>query len=1526
MKRVFITLLALVTIVAGARAQDMAATPLTLEAAEAGTINIVNPGMLTIEYNLNSAGWTAAKTNPISIAVAANDVVQFRGDNESYSMSGNFNITSTGNVYVYGNVMSLISSTNFATANTLTGMHALGGLFCAGWNWDPSSSTIPHLQDGYPTSNSTIRNHPTKDIVLPATQLSDFCYYQMFAGCTGLTRTPLLPATNLRLANGDYSQGVYAMMFAGCTGLTTAPTLPATIVGHNNYLGMFAGCTGLTAAPALPAMEMTSDLYAYMFADCTNLVTPPALPATRLFSMCYNHMFAGCTSLTTAPDLNAWKLADLCYWGMFEDCTSLNSVKCLARDISASDCIGEWMKGVPATGTFTKATPMTDWTTGMDGIPAGWTVVDGGISDSDMGYAPLSFQAVADGAITAKVSQYASFPGIAIEYQKNDGAWATVNWNEPISVNAGDVVRFHGNNASCADEYGNGFSFVCSNDCYVYGNVMSLLSSTDYATATTLTADYAFANLFTDEWNPNTTIKNHPDYDLFLPATTLSNYCYSGMFVGCQGLTRAPELPATVMADYCYNDMFNGCTGLTEVPMLPATTLAEGCYCFMFNGCTGLTNEYVTITLPATTLAPSCYDRMFMGCTSLLFAPMLPATTLANGCYSEMFMGCTSLMSGPALPAKTLVEGCYNMMFNGCTNLNAVQCMATDISADYCTFEWMDGVAAKGTFTKPTLMNEWAEGISGIPSGWTKATGTIRDGDMFIMPLCLEAIDDCTITIDCGGNNMTLSSDYLTIWSTKPYWNTQTGSSFSYTLSAGQQLVLKGLNSSYEGVSINSTGDFYVYGNIMSLVNGDDYATLPELAAANAFKQLFKNNTHVKSHPEKELILSAPTLTEGCYQEMFSGCTGINNIVCLATDITATDATTNWLSGVAATGTFTKPSTVTAWSENSPSGIPTGWTAKSITYVPPTFDAQGSPLTLETTEDATTIRVTNPLRLSIKYSTDGGNTSMTTNANPITISGLAAGTKVQFWGNNAAYATSTSTNNSTVISADKEVYAYGNVMSLVDATNFATNVTLTGDYAFANLFNYTDNNLVKSHPKKELLLPATTLTPYCYYQMFRFCKAMTTAPALPATALAARCYANMFWGCTTLTAAPELPATELSSYCYSGMFGFCNALITAPALPATTLPVYCYQAMFRHCTSLKTAPALPATIMASRCYEFMFYDCTSLETAPALPATTMADYCYNSMFYNCSSLTAAPALPAKTLSIYCYNDMFYGCTALTAAPVLPAATLVEGCYACMFSSCRSLNSVKCYATDMSAASCTNNWLGGVAATGTFVKAHSADWSGLPGSGMYVDGIPDGWTTDYVYSYTVPASGIGTFSATDKVELPDGLTAYYCTTFDGDAKTISLNAISGGVIPAETGVLLRGTAGETYTLTATADDAEAISGNALVAVVVPTHIASTVGDYTNFMLKSGEFIKIAESATTNKLAANKAYLQILTAALGSTTRGITLVWDDGTTGISQMEDGRWQKADVIYDLQGRQFKGSRLNPGVYIVNGKKVIIK
>ncbi len=432
-------------------------------------------------------------------------------------------------------------------------------------------------------------------------------------------------------------------------------------------------------------------------------------------------------------------------------------------------------------------------------------------------------------------------------------------------------------------------------------------------------------------------------------------------------------------------------------------------------------------------------------------------------------------------------------------------------------------------------------------------------------------------------------------------------------------------------------------------------------------------------------------------------------------------------------GTFTMPAAFTnAYLTNT-----------SMTLTEAATD-RNTPLTFEAVTAGSTVRFKaasmSPTPI-LEYKTNDGEWMAYTSETTITLTNV--GDKISFRGNNTTLAANSWKQSTFYCSG--EIFLYGNVMSLLSKESFADNNVLTHDYSFKGLFYM--NSAIYNHSEKKIVLPATTLTKECYYNMFHGCTNLTTAPELPATMLADYCYSYMFEGSTSLTTAPELPATTLASNCYNSMFYGCTSLTTAPALPASVMALQCYMSMFSYCTglttapelpatdladecyhdmfdgcsSLNTTPELPATTLASDCYRAMFARCTSLTTAPELPATTLADYCYRAMFYNCTGLTTAPELPATTLANYCYYEMFSDCTSLTIAPNLPAMTLAVGSYYCMFEGCTNLNNVKSLATDLSAIYCTKDWLNGVASTGTFTKAAGVNWP----SGS--SGIPTGWT-------------------------------------------------------------------------------------------------------------------------------------------------------------------------------------------------------
>ena len=601
-----------------------------------------------ISYKYEDSDTWTRSTSDISINVPANKRVYFKGSFTTTGSIGTF-YASSGNISVRGNVMSLIYNDNFLNQTSLAGKNYIFKKLFA-------------MFRGYIADADKLS--------LPATTLSEGCYYMMFDNGWGLTKIPALPATTLT----DYC---YTSMFSGCDHLLNVPTdlLPATTMAAHCYEYMFAHCDRLLNPPALPATTLAESCYSTMFRECMDLVTAPELPATTLAPSCYYQMFFNCYDLTVAPVLFAPTLVYRCYMEMFYNCTHLIDVTCCAKDISATQCIVGWLGNVASTGTFHKDASTT-WTAGTNGIPSGWTVVNCDCNPNTSKY--LTTEALGDGNISLKKHTNSGYdskePLTDIQYSKNDGAWTSYTYGTNISVVTGDKVRWKAtlNDGNSTDYYSH---FYATADYKVYGNPLSVLNNDSFVYEPDVIYNYAYYRLFYNSSTLNDTS------DLALPATTLSIQCYAYMFYGCSNLTTAPALPATTLAQRCYHRMFYGCSNLTTAPALPATTLAQDCYYQTFYQCTSLTTAPA---LPATTLADACYEYMFDGCTSLTTTPVLPATTLADYCYRFMFRGCTSLTTAPALPATTLAGQCYAGMFDGCTSLTNAPALPATTLANNC--------------------------------------------------------------------------------------------------------------------------------------------------------------------------------------------------------------------------------------------------------------------------------------------------------------------------------------------------------------------------------------------------------------------------------------------------------------------------------------------------------------------------------------------------------------------------------------------------------------------------------------------------------------------------------------------------------------------------------------------------------------------------------------------------------------------------------------------------------------------------
>ena len=166
-------------------------------------------------------------------------------------------------------------------------------------------------------------------------------------------------------------------------------------------------------------------------------------------------------------------------------------------------------------------------------------------------------------------------------------------------------------------------------------------------------------------------------------------------------------------------------------------------------------------------------------------------------------------------------------------------------------------------------------------------------------------------------------------------------------------------------------------------------------------------------------------------------------------------------------------------------------------------------------------------------------------------------------------------------------------------------------------------------------------------------------------------------------------------------------------------------------------------------------------------------------------------------------------------------------------------------------------------------------------------------------------------------------AAYSAAAGGDGHSVTLTAVS--QMRPTSGYVLKGEPGP-YTLTAAVDQKKAADGPGSMkraAVYGSNVIPATDGGNYNYLLGNDSGIaKFFAPDGTSVLGAKKAFLQV-SSELTSEGRGLDIIIEDGTTGIMQITRSKYG-AEEYFNLSGQRV----VNPtkGLYIVNGKKVIIK
>lgn len=202
---------------------------------------------------------------------------------------------------------------------------------------------------------------------------------------------------------------------------------------------------------------------------------------------------------------------------------------------------------------------------------------------------------------------------------------------------------------------------------------------------------------------------------------------------------------------------------------------------------------------------------------------------------------------------------------------------------------------------------------------------------------------------------------------------------------------------------------------------------------------------------------------------------------------------------------------------------------------------------------------------------------------------------------------------------------------------------------------------------------------------------------------------------------------------------------------------------------------------------------------------------------------------------------------------------------------------------------------------------------------------------YVRTTSLPltTAQYGTYFTDEAFVMPEGVTGYTVTAKDGENLTLNEAYTAGTTVPASTALLLKATdeltESKTFDAVVVNSTEVAPTGNLLHGSVAEAQ-TSVTGATAYYKLANGDkglgFYYGAENGAAFTNGAHKAYLAVT--GTMSQMKGFSL--DGMTTGINQVSTTKTHNTN-IYDINGRRIQSlGAAQKGIYIVGGKKVIVK
>jgi len=499
--------------------------------------------------------------------------------------------------------------------------------------------------------------------------------------------------------------------------------------------------------------------------------------------------------------------------------------------------------------------------------------------------------------------------------------------------------------------------------------------------------------------------------------------------------------------------------------------------------------------------------------------------------------------------------------------------------------------------------------------------------------------------------------------------------------------------------------------------------------------------------------------------------------------------------------------------------------------------------------------------------------------------------------------------------------------------------------------------------------------------MFEGCKALTSIDVKDFNTQNVSDMSYMFEGCKALTSLDLSKFNTQNVSDMSYMFRNCSSLMNLDVSNFNTQNVTNMSFLFSRCSSLSNLDVSSFDTRNVTDMSFLFSFCSSLSNldVSSFDTRNVTDMC--ALFQGCSLLTSIDVNNFDTKNVMRMDGIFHNCSLLkeldlknfNTLNVTDMSGMFEGCSSLisldisnfntenviqmwrMFNGCSSLISLDLRNFDTRNVVTTNGMSGMFNSCSSLTSLSISSSLGTTINNQVTDiceGIgsierpcnvnkPNDFNFDVDTSgdYFVWKGGYFQFEKSQTEIIPvttdfgyitycsdkaldftnvEGMKAYIVVGYDG--KVVKLSRI--GIVPPETGLLLKADAGE-YEVPYTEEDNYVM--NMLIGVLEETTLSPTEGNMTNLVLANGKnglgFYCLKGSGT---IAAHRAYLQVPTRLIGNGAKFISMEFDDEVTAISGITTQ--EEAAPYYDLQGIRHEGKPSKQGIYIMNGKKVVVK